>query len=363
MIEGELRGSEVILSGDKERLLGMRRAGYGRFCDSKLKLTLLEAASLALKGEIRVSLPGGREVGVPELLDRMSRERAEDFLKFVVYEDLRRRGRVVRQEINTPFLRLYPRGAVSGEDEGKLLVLPVSEDRPMKHSEILKAVIYAGRLRKRLILGVVDDELNVTYYSAESFMPRGVGGPRVEGLPACTGMLVGDSVIIWDVEAGAELYARGFWGHPLGVDKPKPEVRYETPLHLSLFEAIYLAERGLLTIVDRSGARVEVRDLLETLGKVRARARARYVVFRYWREKGYVVKPASKYGADFMIYEKGPGLDHAPYLCIASTPSLEVLPVDLIRAGRLATSVRKTLVISLVVDKKVLSYKMEWFKP
>jgi len=38
------------------------------------------------------------------------------------------------------------------------------------------------------------------------------------------------------------------------------------------------------------------------------------LVYEDLRNKGYILKPGMKYGVTFMVYEYGPGLDHAPFL-------------------------------------------------
>jgi len=39
--------------------------------------------------------------------------------------------------------------------------------------------------------------------------------------------VVQDTIIVWDVESGRELYREGFYGKPLGIAKPK--TRTSTP--------------------------------------------------------------------------------------------------------------------------------------
>jgi hypothetical protein len=46
---------------------------------------------------------------------------------------------------------------------------------------------------------------------------------------------------------------------------------------------------------------------------------ARYGVYKRFRDGGWVVREGSIFGADFVLYAKGPGWDHAPH-CITVTP-------------------------------------------
>lgn len=357
-IEGVLRGPYVYLEEEVKKLY---TRGYGEIVDSRLELHPLEAAFLVWDGILRVKSESGGEITLRDLM-KLFMSDPRGFLKYVVYSDLRRKDRLVVYERSTDFLRLYPKGAKIGDVAAKHLVLPLSEDRPIPHKYVLDIVEKVAKLRKELILAVVDDEMSVTYYRAQSFLPDSREGYDLTELPDLSGTLVGDRVIVFDDRAG-ELYAKGFWGHPLGVDKPEPRKVYEGPLQLPLIEALYLASKGKLIVENYDGRVLDLETLRSILSEVRDRSDIKERVFGYWRDLGFVPKPGSKYGVDFMVYEKGPGLEHAPYLCVTGSIRDTIRPVDLIRSGRVATSVRKDLVVSLVSGERVISYKITWFKP
>eukprot|EP00762_Andalucia_godoyi_P006411 ANDGO_02902.mRNA.1 tRNA-splicing endonuclease len=71
-----------------------------------------------------------------------------------------------------------------------------------------------------------------------------------------------------------------------------------------------------------------------------------YEVFEMFTNRGWIVKRGSKFGADFVLYARGPGFDHSKYMvkvCVDPNMSWTMLQ----RLVRLATAVRKTI---LVVD-------------
>ncbi len=351
-MKGVLIGKYVYL---EERTDKLYKQGFGEFSGNRLELHVAEAAYLVHTGRLEVY----REDKKLELADLLLMLEGDQFIKYVAYSDLRRKGRVVVFERATEFLRLYPKGRRVGEASARELVFPLSEDSLVRHKLILDVVEKVARLRKKLVLAVIDDEMNVTYYTAENFMPEKRESIWNTPEGEFYGYLVGDRVLVAD---GGALYKEGFWGHPLGIEKPKPGELYDVPLQLTLIEAIYLSKRGILKVY--SGGKVVTADELSELHeKLRERGRIKEKVFTYWRNLGYVPKAGSKFGADFLVYERGPGLEHAPYLCISGGIDEEVRPVDLIRAGRLATSVRKDLVVSLVSGNRVISYRIKWFKP
>ncbi|TMI37988.1 tRNA-intron lyase, partial [Candidatus Bathyarchaeota archaeon] len=77
-------------------------------------------------------------------------------------------------------------------------------------------------------------------------------------------------------------------------------------------EGLYLLEHKRIGVVDGRTKKPLGKGVL--LGAARETYRgfsAAYQVYKDLREKGYVVTPGIKFGADFAVYEHGPGIDHA----------------------------------------------------
>ena len=81
-------------------------------------------------------------------------------------------------------------------------------------------------------------------------------------------------------------------------------------------------------------------------------------------EKNYILKPGLKFGSDFSVYKKGPGIDHAPFLIRVFPRGSKITPLDLVSAGRLANSVKKRYVMAIVIsEKEIKYYEFKWTKP
>jgi tRNA-intron endonuclease len=179
--------------------------------------------------------------------------------------------------------------------------------------------------------------------------------------------LVGTRLIVWDHKAGLEIYRAGFFGKPVGIPKPKPEQEFDVPLLLDLMEGLYLLEEGRITVVDSKTRRNVGRQVLLAAARRTYRGfELAYRVYRDLRDKGFIVTPGIKFGADFAVYERGPGIDHAPFIVSVETPDSLMGPFEVVRAGRLATTVRKQFIIA-IPDKKKGSSKIRyivfrWFK-
>lgn len=173
--------------------------------------------------------------------------------------------------------------------------------------------------------------------------------------------LIEDQGIIYDHEKGSFLFENGFFGKPVGVKKPKPDF-YEKMFTLSLFEALYLYDKGLLILT--KGGEALKRNKIEQVGKKQCNDfSSKFSVYRDLREKGWVVRPGLKFGADFSIYRYGPHLEHAPLLINVFSRDKELLGIDFVRSGRLATSVKKKWALALVLDESVEYLTFKWYRP
>lgn len=173
------------------------------------------------------------------------------------------------------------------------------------------------------------------------------------------GELIENRVVVWDFEEARKLYGRGFYGKPLGIPKPKgPD--FEAPLLLDLMEAHYLMEKGILEIHEE-GKPVKVRRLRTLCRKEYLEFDRKYKVYKALREAGLVVTPGIKFGSDFAVYKKGPGLEHAPFLIQVLRPNDPITATQIILAGRLATTVRKHFIVALAGEKLVF-LGFEWWK-
>ena len=173
--------------------------------------------------------------------------------------------------------------------------------------------------------------------------------------------LVGRRIVVFDREEARRLYfSEGFYGKFFMVSKPKtPNIMRE--LELSLLEALYLVERGKLRVVDERGIEVSPKRLRELGKEVYENFDEVYAVYRDLRRKGLVVKSGMKFGATFVVYRLGPGLEHAPFLVHVLPYESRLDPIEVVRAGRLSHSVRKRFIIAYVDPSGNVGYlQFKW---
>ena len=171
-------------------------------------------------------------------------------------------------------------------------------------------------------------------------------------------LLDDNRLIIWDIKQAREVYNNGFYGKPLG--DPRPREDFEDPLLLDPVEAQYLVEKKIIKI-HKNNTYLNEKKLRTLLGKNFNEFDKKYRVYEDLRNRGYVVTPGIKYGSDFAVYEDGPGIDHAPYI-IQIIDSWELLSAaEIVKAGRLAATVRKSFILA-VVNEDIRYLEFNWWK-
>lgn len=176
--------------------------------------------------------------------------------------------------------------------------------------------------------------------------------------------LIENFLVVWNPEEGSKLYKTGFYGKPLGIPKPKiPE--FKVPLLLDLMEGLYLVEQSKISIHEGTKKqKVGLKKLRQKAKQIYDEFDEKYLVYRDLRDSGLIVTPGIKFGCDFAVYKYGPGVEHAPYMVSVKKAGSAISATEIVKAGRLATTVRKRFIIAvpnLETEKpKYLIFK--WFK-
>ncbi len=169
-------------------------------------------------------------------------------------------------------------------------------------------------------------------------------------------ILAGNKVTTENTNLARELFNTS----NLGVILPDQRVE------LSLLEAVYLIEKKKLTVFDGNKKPISPENLLKKARKGEKDFWVKYCVFKDLREKGYIVKTALKFGADFRVYDKGvkPGQDHAKWIVFPSSEREKFTWQEFSAKNRVAHSTKKNLLLAIVDDEGDVSYwESSWVKP
>jgi len=177
------------------------------------------------------------------------------------------------------------------------------------------------------------------------------------------GVLVGNRIIVWDIDSSRLLFGNGYFGKPLGIAKPKG-TQFSHPLVLDLIEGYYLTSKSRLIIRTKDSKPLSVLDMKSVCRSQYDGFDTKYLVFQDLRDRGYIVSPGIKFGCDFAVYEQGPGIDHAPYLVQVCKPGFDITATAIVLAGRLATTVKKQFIIAIPKpnEKRIEFVGFDWWR-
>lgn len=132
-----------------------------------------------------------------------------------------------------------------------------------------------------------------------------------------------------------------------------------------LAEALYLIEKGKLELFQKQKSLNDT-DAPRILEKKDKRLSVKYPVFKDLRDKGYIVKTALKFGADFRVYNKGAGPKkaHAKWIVFAESENSKHAWHEFSAKNRVAHSTKKRLLLAIVDEESKVSYfEVSWIKP
>ncbi|XP_026726241.1 probable tRNA-splicing endonuclease subunit tsp-2 [Trichoplusia ni] len=135
--------------------------------------------------------------------------------------------------------------------------------------------------------------------------------------------------------------------------KPKcciNKIKIQEKLMLTLQEAFFLQYGlGCLQIVNLDNTLLSIEKCWELFTIVDRSFVKKYVVYHYYRSKGYVVKPGIKFGGDYLIYKDGPGVSHADFIVVIKSETEEDNWIVTLGHVRMAnTTVKEILLIEVI---------------
>ncbi len=163
-------------------------------------------------------------------------------------------------------------------------------------------------------------------------------------------------VVTEDSDEARELYNQNRYG----------AVTEDNKIQLSLIEALYLFDKKRIELVDGKNKKIKYDEFLRKAKKLEPNLWIRYCVFKDIRNRGYVIKTALKFGADFRVYDRGvkPGEDHARWVVYPVHEGEHMTWYEFAAKNRVAHSTKKRLLIGIVDDEgDVTYYEIRWLRP
>ncbi len=337
-MSGRLRPDATVVVADPAEAGAVYGRGFfGRPEAGGLELERTESVYLGEMGRLQVADGRGAAVPWTDLLRGAVRAEPGFAVAYLVYRDLRQRGYVVRGSPPPARFAVLPRGGILNKTPARFWVQPISERSAFDLGAIRELFDRARGARKTLLLGVVDEESDLTYYRVTAPAPRG-SRPFVRPAAPGTAEVTEDRVYLTEPEAVRNLGGELGFGSAIGQR-----------LDLSLVEAVYLAEMEAIRLRSATSRRpVPLERLRSRAGRVDPAFGLRLPAYRALRELGLVVKTGFKYGAHFRAYVRDPEHAHARYLVQAVAADHRGPWPTLAGQVRLAQGVRKEFLLAAV---------------
>ncbi len=332
---GKLIEDRVIV--DKQAIAELYTTSYyGRPRGNTLELSLTESAYLIYMEKIAVTFEE-EELDFKQFFLKASYIVKNFELLYVVYKDLKERGYYVQP--SAVGFRVYPRGGHPGKTPAEFFVSVVSERLPILFSDLKAHLDTTENLKKRLILSIVDEESDITFYGLKKTMLSGSYDLKLNRL-LYAASFIEDRVIVWDSDISYLLHHDGFFGKPMN----------EGHLQLSLIESCYLLSKGILDI-EQKNENIDPATFLRMASIIDSDFMIKYRVYEKLRDNGLIPKTGFKFGTHFRVYKKIENLSHMPHsdYLVHAIPHNHVFSLQqLSRSVRLANSVRKDMIYAAV---------------
>ena len=169
-----------------------------------------------------------------------------------------------------------------------------------------------------------------------------------EGEPDVTGTLTEQRVLTENTNAARDLYNQSRYGTILDNGQ----------VQLSLHEALFLIQRNKLLVLDDDDTILRFNDFVNQAKQVEDEFWIRYAVYKDMRKRGYIVKTALKFGADFRVYDRGikPGDDHAKWIVYPVHEGNTLTWYEFAAKNRVAHSTKKKLMLGVVDNEGDVTY-------
>ncbi len=169
----------IIFSADrvyadkcKEAKILYDKSRYGEPIENKFQYSMAEALLLLEKGRVRIVDGKKKKLSFDGFVNKAEKREKGFWTKYCVFRDLRGRGYIAKTALKFgAALRVYNRGIKPGEDHARWIVYPVKENTSFTWYDFAAKNRVAHSTRKKLLLAVVDDEYDVSYWESGWIKP------------------------------------------------------------------------------------------------------------------------------------------------------------------------------------------------
>ncbi|HIH13995.1 MAG TPA: tRNA-intron lyase [Nanoarchaeota archaeon] len=171
-VVGHLIGTKVAVREDFQNAQQFfDRSSFGEIFgaqqgvkETRIEFALDEALYLMERGKL-VVFDGKKKLTFEQFVKLANKTETNFWTKYQVYRDIRTRGYITKTALKFGAdYRLYPRGVKPGQDHAKWVLFCTNEYNSYTWTQFAAMNRVAHSTRKKLLVGIVDKEGEVTYY-------------------------------------------------------------------------------------------------------------------------------------------------------------------------------------------------------
>jgi len=341
---GEFTDNKIIIHKSKDVGRFFNKSHLGKtIAGNRLELSLLEGVFLIGEEKLRV-YHDEKEISFQELLKIASKKISNFEIKYLIFNDLRKRGNNVQTCKKNEIFDFYI-------DKKNCYISAFYERNIIDIDRIQKLIENSKRKNKLLWFAVVDEEGDITFYEVNKTNIK--GKIRDHKFLKTSAMLLDNSVIVTDKKTASELFNKEFFGKPFG-----------DLIQLSMVESLYLMQKKIIELRNaKNDKKISLRNFIVIIKKAQPEIESILAVFKDLKKRGLIVKTGFKFGAHFRGYTKKPEETHAEYLIHVVNKKYRVIWAEISRAVRLAHSVNKEIIFAKFEGKNIEYIKFGRLRP
>ncbi len=159
--------SGKVSSNSIEAFSLFEKERFGERTGEKITYSLFECVYLVENKKMQISDSKDKEIKLKDIIKRFEKSDKNFLTKYVVFKDLRKKGNLVKSALKFGAeFRVYEAGSNIGEEHAKWILFCLSEHDKISVRDFSAKNRVAHSTNKKLLIAIVDDEEDVSYYEA-----------------------------------------------------------------------------------------------------------------------------------------------------------------------------------------------------
>jgi tRNA-intron endonuclease len=164
--------SEKITSNSKSAHDLFSSQRFGERMDERILYSLSETLYLIQEGKMDLLDSKNQKIDKKEIMKKFEKIDKKFKTKYLVFKNLRKNGYVVKPALKFGAdFRVYEKGKKVSDDHSKWICFAVSENQPLTWQDFSAKNRVAHSTNKNLLIAVVDEEGDVTYFEVKWVKP------------------------------------------------------------------------------------------------------------------------------------------------------------------------------------------------